>query len=88
MALASVLAMIACLAATAIAQDVKMMSPEELNALLGSPDLVIVDVRNPHDWNSSDLKIEGAVREDLSKISEWMGKYPKDKNKKILFYCA
>jgi len=86
--MASVIAVIACLAATAIAQDVKMMSPEELNALLDSPDLVIVDVRSGFDWNSSDLKIQGAVREDLSKISEWMGKYAKDKNKKILFYCA
>ena len=86
LAMACVFAVIAGLAVTAFAEDVKMMTTDELNGMLGSPDLVIVDVRSSHDWDSSDIKIQDAVREDPGKASDWIEKYPKDK--KLLFYCA
>ena len=38
------------------------------------------------DWNKSELKIKGAVREELSTISGWIDKYPKGKT--LVFYCA
>lgn len=84
--LASVFAMVSGLAVGAFAQDVRLMSPEDLNGILGSPDLVIVDVRSGGDWLMSDSKIQDAVREDPGKVSEWIDKYPKDK--KLVFYCA
>ncbi|MBI4961780.1 MAG: hypothetical protein HY913_00750 [Desulfomonile tiedjei] len=59
---------------------------EELKAMLGSPDLVVVDVRRGEDWEKSDIKIKGAIREDPKLISEWFSKYPKDKT--LVFYCA
>ena len=84
--MACVFAVIVGLAVTAMAEDVKMVTTDELKGMQGSPDLVIVDVRSSHDWDSSDIKIQGAVREDPGKVSDWIEKYPKDK--KLLFYCA
>jgi rhodanese-related sulfurtransferase len=62
------------------------MPKEELKAMLGSPDLVILDVRYGKDWTDSDVKINGAVREDPKIFESWANKYPKDKT--IVLYCA
>jgi len=62
------------------------MTKEELRAMLGSPNLVVIDVRYGKDWTGSDLKIKGAVREDSGAIDSWANKYPKDKT--LVFYCA
>ena len=66
--------------------DVSRMAVDELNAMVGSPDLVIVDVRAPGDWKDSDLKIKAAVREDPVAVETWAKKYPKDKT--LVLYCA
>jgi predicted sulfurtransferase len=66
--------------------DAPRMTTDELKAMLGSPDLVIIDVRYGKDWADSDLKITGAVREDPRAIESWANKYPKDKT--IVLYCA
>ena len=86
MAIAMVFAVLAFFATPAAAQDVKRMTIEELKGMLGTPDLVIVDVRRDGDWKSSKVKIKGAVREDQDKVDAWMSKYPKDKT--LVFYCA
>ncbi len=65
--------------------DVPRMAKEQLKAMLGNPDLIIVDVRIAHDWDGSNTKIKGAVREDAYKLGTWINKYPKDKT--IVFYC-
>jgi len=62
------------------------MTKEELKAMLGSPNLVVIDVRYGKDWTDSDLKIKGAVREDPRAIVSWANKYPKDKT--LVFYCT
>ncbi|NLI82027.1 MAG: hypothetical protein GX443_10110 [Deltaproteobacteria bacterium] len=62
------------------------MSKEELNSLLGSPDLRVIDVRTGGDYRSSPLKIRGAVRENPLDVNEWAGRYPKDKT--IVLYCT
>lgn len=62
------------------------MTRDELKAKLGSPDLVILDVRARSDWTGSDRKITGAVREDPGAFSAWAGKYPKGKT--MVLYCA
>jgi len=86
MAIAMVFAVLAFFATPAAAQDVKRITIEELKGMLGTPDLVIVDVRRDGDWKSSKMKIKGAVREDQDKVDAWMSKYPKDKT--LVFYCA
>lgn len=70
-----------------ITQDtVPRMSTEELKANLGAPDLVVIDVRAAKDWNGSDRKIAGAVREDPASPEKWAGNYPKEKT--VVLYCA
>lgn len=64
--------------------SVPRMTIEELKAKLGSPDLVIVDVRTTYQWQQATTKIKGAVREEYSQIGSWIDKYPKDKT--LVFY--
>jgi len=64
--------------------DVPRMSVAEVKQLLGNPDVVIIDVRTTKSWWSSTTKISGAVREDPSKVSEWLEKYSKTKT--LIFY--
>ena len=68
----------------AFAAEPPRISKEELQAMLGNPDLVIIDDRTGADWTASEFKIKGAVREDPGKIDAWMDKYPKDKT--LVFY--
>ena len=68
------------------AQEAKRMTKEELKAMLGSPDLVVMDVRTGKDWTGSEKKIKGALREDPRKLDEWAAKF--DKGKTVVLYCA
>lgn len=69
-----------------LAADAPRMTKEELKAFLGNADLIILDVRRGDDWKSSDLKIQGALREDDREVGSWAPKYSKDKI--IVLYCA
>jgi rhodanese-related sulfurtransferase len=69
-----------------LSADVPRMTKDELKALLGNPDLIILDVRRASDWNSSDLRIKGALREEAGEVDSWAAKYSKDKI--IVLYCA
>jgi rhodanese-related sulfurtransferase len=66
------------------ANDTYMMK-EQLLPLLGKSDVIIVDVRTKYHWDSSKVKIPGAVKQDGMKFGSWMKKYPK--NKTIVVYC-
>jgi rhodanese-related sulfurtransferase len=77
---------VGCLARRSAEEQVPMITPEELKAMLGNPDVVIVDVRTQADWKRSDLEIKGAIREDPEAFATWAGKLPKDKT--LVFYCA
>jgi rhodanese-related sulfurtransferase len=81
-----ILVVASAIAVPAMATDVKRMTKEELKTMLGSPNLVVVDVRLGSDWAASNAKIKGALREDPEQVDKWMAKYPK--NKTLLFYCA
>ena len=70
--------------ALAFAADPPRISKEELQAMLGNTDLVIIDDRSGADWSASEFKIKGAVREDPGKVEAWMEKYLKDKT--LVFY--
>jgi rhodanese-related sulfurtransferase len=67
-------------------QAVQKITVDQLNAMLTNPDVAIIDVRTGIDWNSSEWKIKGAVREDPFDTDTWAKKYPKDKT--IVVYCA
>jgi rhodanese-related sulfurtransferase len=68
----------------AATDDIPRMTREELVPLLGSADVIVIDVRANPDWLGSDVKIKGAVREDPAKLATWIEKYPKDKT--LVFY--
>ncbi len=85
-AMTTVFALAAFLAIPAAAQEAPRMTIEELKGRLGKPNLVVIDVRQDSDYKLSNVKIQGAVREDPDKVDTWMSKYPKDKT--IVFYCA
>jgi rhodanese-related sulfurtransferase len=67
-------------------KDVPPITKDELKAKLGSPDLVLIDVRTGSDWEKSDEKITGALRMDPGTVDTWVGTLPKDKE--IVLYCA
>ncbi len=72
--------------ASAVAgEEVPRMAIGQVRDVLGNPNYVIVDVRKSSDWDSSDSKIQGAIREDPSNVNAWVDKYPKDKI--FVFYC-
>jgi rhodanese-related sulfurtransferase len=70
----------------ALAGDVKLMTATELKNMLGSKELVILDVRSGRDWSTSELKITGAIRANGDDFDSWANSYPKEK--KIVLYCA
>ena len=68
------------------AADVQRMEKNGLREVLNEPDVIVLDVRTGGDWNASDRKIRGAIRQDPYKVKDWMKNYPK--NKTLVFYCA
>ncbi len=68
------------------AGTVGMMEIQELKPLLGSENVVILDVRTGRDWSTSEFKIPGAIRASSSEFETWGNQFPKDK--KIVLYCA
>ncbi len=66
--------------------DAPRIPKDDLKAMLGNPDLLIIDVRYGRDWTDSELKIKGATREDPEAFDSWANKLPKDKT--LVFYCA
>jgi rhodanese-related sulfurtransferase len=73
-------------AASAVAGDVKLVDKDELKGLLGTKDLVVLDVRAGRDWSTSEFKIQGAVRADGADFDSWSQSHPKDA--KLVLYCA
>lgn len=82
-----VLGILLLLSGTDVSAQAEKMSKEELKAMLGNPELVVIDVRQAGDLAKSNQKIKGAVREDPRQaVKSWADKYPKDKT--IVLYCA
>ena len=72
--------------ACASGQEAPRVDKETLKSWLSDPQVVLLDVRAPHDWQSSDKKIQGAVRQDPKEVKTWAAGLPKEK--KIVLYCA
>lgn len=64
--------------------EVPRITKKEVRELLVNLNVVITDVRSNEAWDTSELKIKGAVREDPKTVDSWMEKYPK--NKILVFY--
>lgn len=67
------------------AGDDLRISADAFKKVLGSPELIVVDVRDPISWSKSDSKIKGAIRKDPRELTSWEKTFPK--NKEIVFYC-
>ena len=61
------------------ARDVPKITKEELKGILGTPDIIVIDVRTSKNWQDSDLKIKTATRGNPDKFSSWADQFPKDK---------
>jgi hypothetical protein len=59
---------------------------DTLKSWLADPQVILLDVRVPKDWQNSAKKIKGAVRQDPKEVKTWAATLPKDK--KIVLYCA
>jgi hypothetical protein len=57
-----------------------------LKGWLSDPQVIVLDVRDPQDWQSSSKKILGAMREDPYDVKTWAPLLPR--GKKIVLYCA
>lgn len=68
------------------ALGVPTIRKEELRSRLGSPHLVILDVRSPEHWEPSRFKVPGAVREESEKVTTWASKYAKADA--VVLYCS
>jgi hypothetical protein len=71
---------------TASDDDVPRMTKEALRSQLHNPDLILLDVRRFVDWDRSNYKIKGAIRQDGNEYKRWADLYPKDKT--LVLYCA
>jgi len=78
--------MVGIITTPARSADAPRMTKEKLKAMMGSPDLILIDVRTDDDWKGSDLKITGAIRENPQALESWAQKYPKDKT--LVLYCS
>jgi len=74
------------IASPVLAADVPTIDKDGLKAMLGSEDLVLIDVRTGRDWSSSEFMIKGALREEPSEVGSWADDYDKDRT--IVLYCA
>ena len=60
-------------------KDLPLVDQETLKSWLSDPQVLILDVRAAKDWNVSDKKIKGAVRQDPNEVKTWAANLPKDK---------
>jgi hypothetical protein len=70
----------------AAGKEAPRLDKETLKSWLSDPKVAILDVRAAKDWEGSNKKIQGAVRQDPKKVKTWAAALPKDK--KIVLYCA
>ena len=65
-------------------EKVQLLDKNTVKSWLSDTGVIILDVRAPKNWQVSDKKIKGAVREDPDEVQTWAANLPKDK--KIVLY--
>jgi rhodanese-related sulfurtransferase len=68
------------------ADNIPLMTKDELKAILDAEDVTILDVRLGKDWKSSEFKIKGAIRTDPKQIGKWSENLKKEN--RLVLYCA
>lgn len=68
------------------AATVARISTDELQSRLGESGLHVLDVRSNGDWVSSNEKIIGAERVELSDLDQWADSHSRDDT--LVLYCA
>ena len=66
------------------AEAVPRIGKEKLKEMLGSPDVIILDVRNRKTWQESEFKIKGAIRKMPELFDSWATDFPS--NKMLVLY--
>jgi len=69
-----------------VVTKLQKISVDALNNQMDNANVTIIDVRQGGDWQKSQFKIKGAVRENPYSAASWADKYPK--NRKIVLYCS
>ncbi len=84
----TILVLLAAAWGTALSADTApRMTKEQVLPLLSNPDVAIIDVREPADWEESDVKIKGALRIDPSQeISDIIDQLPGKAT--LILYCS
>lgn len=81
--------LLSCSGAFLSSGDAPRMTKEELLANIeanGENSPIVLDARFEGQWEDSEYRIKGAVRENPDDFESWADKYPKDKL--IVLYCA
>ena len=84
--ISTLLLLVLTISSQAIASEVNLINKDQLKDQIGANNLIILDVRSGRDWNSSKMKIVGAIREEPGNIEAWASNY--DQEKTIVLYCA
>lgn len=58
--------------------EIPRITAKQTSALLGDPDVAIIDARLVEEWRYSDAMISHAVHEDPQNVESWAHKYKKD----------
>jgi len=72
------------LSLTVNASEISIISTNQLKLILGNPEISVIDVRGSTDWQSSELKIKGAIRGSPENFESWAHNFSKDK--KLILY--
>lgn len=81
--LSALAAVLVPLAAAGEGEGVARISKEQLGS---SPQIVVLDVRQPFHWSESGEQIAGAFREDPHDVKDWAPRYGPEVP--IVVYCA
>ena len=82
----SAILLVALSGTVAVAGEVPRMTPDQLKAMLGEPDVTVLDVRTEKDWQASDKRIMGAGHRNAKEVEEWAKTL--DKGKTYVLYCS
>jgi hypothetical protein len=77
---------VTALGACSSGKNAPRVDKDTVKGWLDNPEVVILDVRAIGDWQASDRKIKGSVRQDPNTVKSWAESLPQDK--KIVLYCA
>lgn len=82
----AVLVLLVSCASINTGSEVPRISKEEVKAKLGSPNVILLDVRTGNAWDNSGEKIVGSLRMNPKEVDTWSETLVK--GKEIILYCS